>query len=120
MVLYFCYFGVETFICEKRSLNTHNCYFCYSIGPRETPGANSQVELPVQRPREGGRISYETVKIATNNFQARIGQGSFGPVYRGFLNDRDVAVKVNAIQSPQGRKEFIAEVCFQLCRAGSI
>jgi len=46
----------------------------------------------------------------TNNFERVIGEGGFGVVYHGYLNDSEqVAVKVLSPSSSQGYKEFKAE-----------
>ncbi|RZC29555.1 G-type lectin S-receptor-like serine/threonine-protein kinase At4g27290 isoform X1 [Glycine soja] len=54
-----------------------------------------------------------TVTTATNNFSLnnKIGQGGFGPVYKGELVDgREIAVKRLSTSSGQGINEFTAEV----------
>ncbi|RZC09279.1 G-type lectin S-receptor-like serine/threonine-protein kinase At4g27290 [Glycine soja] len=54
-----------------------------------------------------------TITTATNNFSSnnKIGQGGFGPVYKGKLVDgRDIAVKRLSSGSGQGIVEFITEV----------
>ncbi|KAF2532593.1 hypothetical protein F2Q70_00031147 [Brassica cretica] len=51
----------------------------------------------------------EVVKI-TNNFERVLGQGGFGKVYHGFLNEEQVAVKILSESSTQGYREFRAEV----------
>ncbi|KAG7636683.1 Protein kinase domain [Arabidopsis thaliana x Arabidopsis arenosa] len=51
----------------------------------------------------------EVVKV-TNNFERVLGQGGFGKVYHGVLNDDQVAVKILSESSAQGYKEFRAEV----------
>lgn len=53
----------------------------------------------------------EVVKV-TNNFERVLGQGGFGIVYHGVLNDDQVAVKILSESSVQGYKEFRAEVSF--------
>ncbi|XP_024177063.1 putative serine/threonine-protein kinase [Rosa chinensis] len=58
-------------------------------------------------------FSYQELKVATNDFHpsSKIGEGGFGAVYKGRLNDgRDVAVKVLSVESRQGDKEFMAEL----------
>ncbi|KAK8297311.1 hypothetical protein V6Z12_D05G180600 [Gossypium hirsutum] len=44
-----------------------------------------------------------TTAVATNNFSPdnRLGQGGFGPVYKGILNGKEIAVKR---QNPQGKE----------------
>ncbi|KAF3794612.1 putative receptor-like protein kinase [Nymphaea thermarum] len=53
------------------------------------------------------------IKGATNNFSAgnKIGEGGFGPVYKGYLSDGTiVAVKQLSSKSKQGSREFITEI----------
>ncbi|KAI9126295.1 hypothetical protein K1719_002716 [Acacia pycnantha] len=57
-------------------------------------------------------FSYETLVSATKNFNIhhKLGEGGFGPVYKGKLEDgREIAVKKLSIRSNQGKKEFINE-----------
>ncbi|XP_010467871.2 PREDICTED: putative leucine-rich repeat receptor-like protein kinase At2g19210 [Camelina sativa] len=53
---------------------------------------------------------YSEVVRVTNNFERVLGQGGFGKVYHGVLNDDQVAVKILSESSAQGYKEFRAEV----------
>ncbi|KAL2326831.1 hypothetical protein Fmac_020258 [Flemingia macrophylla] len=53
------------------------------------------------------------IKAATNNFDNanKIGEGGFGPVYKGILSDGTVvAVKQLSTMSRQGNREFINEI----------
>ncbi|KAI3897516.1 hypothetical protein MKW92_029647, partial [Papaver armeniacum] len=53
------------------------------------------------------------IKAATNNFAAenKIGEGGFGPVYKGFLLDGTIiAVKQLSSKSKQGNREFVNEI----------
>ncbi|URE26898.1 receptor-like protein kinase, partial [Musa troglodytarum] len=57
----------------------------------------------------------ETLKVATNNFSDanKLGEGGFGPVYKGVLSDgQEVAVKRLARSSQQGFAELRNEVAF--------
>jgi len=55
--------------------------------------------------------TYEEVEVITNNFERTLGEGGFGVVYHGNLNDYEqVAVKVLSESSAQGYKQFKAEV----------
>ncbi|CAA0384665.1 unnamed protein product [Arabidopsis thaliana] len=57
------------------------------------------------------RFSYSEVMEMTNNLQRPLGEGGFGVVYHGDLNDsQQVAVKLLSQSSAQGYKEFKAEV----------
>nr|XP_027186814.1 probable LRR receptor-like serine/threonine-protein kinase At1g56130 isoform X3 [Cicer arietinum] len=58
-------------------------------------------------------FSYNELKNATSDFNRdnKLGEGGFGPVYKGTLNDgRVVAVKQLSIGSHQGKSQFIAEI----------
>ncbi|KAK7317851.1 hypothetical protein RJT34_02424 [Clitoria ternatea] len=60
-----------------------------------------------------GYFSYRQIKAATNNFDPanKIGEGGFGPVYKGVLSDGDViAVKQLSSKSKQGNREFVNEI----------
>uniref|UniRef100_A0A9I9DZK6 non-specific serine/threonine protein kinase n=1 Tax=Cucumis melo TaxID=3656 RepID=A0A9I9DZK6_CUCME len=53
------------------------------------------------------------IKVATNNFDAtnKIGEGGFGPVYKGVLADgTTIAVKQLSSKSKQGNREFVNEI----------
>ncbi|KAI3995941.1 hypothetical protein MKX01_004096 [Papaver californicum] len=53
------------------------------------------------------------IKAATNNFAAenKIGEGGFGPVYKGHLFDGTIiAVKQLSSKSQQGNREFVNEI----------
>ncbi|XP_019093650.1 PREDICTED: G-type lectin S-receptor-like serine/threonine-protein kinase SD1-29 [Camelina sativa] len=54
-----------------------------------------------------------TIRTATNNFSSsnKLGQGGFGPVYKGKLVDgKEIAVKRLASSSGQGTEEFMNEI----------
>ncbi|KAE9457084.1 hypothetical protein C3L33_11008, partial [Rhododendron williamsianum] len=57
-------------------------------------------------------FSLHEIERATGNFDPsrKIGQGGYGPVYRGFLRHTQVAIKTLISQSMQGRSEFQQEV----------
>ncbi|KAJ4720813.1 Protein kinase superfamily protein [Melia azedarach] len=58
-------------------------------------------------------FSYHELKIATNGFCSsnKIGEGGFGSVYKGKLQDGSVvAVKVLSVESKQGDREFMSEI----------
>jgi serine/threonine protein kinase len=63
-----------------------------------------------QRPNT---FSYAELKSATEDFSPsnKLGEGGFGPVYKGKLSDgRVVAVKQLAVASRQGKNQFVAEI----------
>ncbi|KAK4253505.1 hypothetical protein QN277_010169 [Acacia crassicarpa] len=58
-------------------------------------------------------FSYSELKNATGDFNPdnKLGEGGFGPVYKGTLNDgRVVVVKQLSVGSHQGKSQFIAEI----------
>ncbi|KAK8481261.1 hypothetical protein V6N11_038009 [Hibiscus sabdariffa] len=58
-------------------------------------------------------FSLRQIKAATNDFHAsnKIGEGGFGPVYKGTLPDGTViAVKQLSARSKQGNREFVTEI----------
>ncbi|KAG9143373.1 hypothetical protein Leryth_022224 [Lithospermum erythrorhizon] len=60
-----------------------------------------------------GYFSLRQIKAATNNFDPanKIGEGGFGPVYKGVLSDGSViAVKQLSAKSKQGNREFVNEI----------
>jgi hypothetical protein len=57
------------------------------------------------------RFTYKELEKLTNNFQRSIGQGGFGLVYYGYVEDgTEVAVKIRSESSSHGLDEFFAEV----------
>lgn len=92
--------------------------FCYCICKRKekcremdqqndqiTDGENEDLELP--------QFEFAKIVNATNNFsiENKLGQGGFGPVYKGTLEDgQEIAVKRLSMSSGQGLKEFKNEV----------
>ncbi|KAK8469446.1 hypothetical protein PHAVU_005G078100 [Phaseolus vulgaris] len=60
-----------------------------------------------------GMFTMRQIKVATNNFDIsnKIGEGGFGPVYKGTLSDGTIiAVKKLSSKSKQGNREFINEI----------
>ncbi|KAI3519847.1 hypothetical protein L1887_09064 [Cichorium endivia] len=57
------------------------------------------------------KVSYSQLLKATNGFSEAnlIGEGGFGSVYKGIIDDRFVAVKVLHLQNRGAHKSFIAE-----------
>ncbi|KAK8959012.1 putative LRR receptor-like serine/threonine-protein kinase [Platanthera guangdongensis] len=60
-----------------------------------------------------GLFQLRQLKAATRNFHPsnKIGEGGFGPVYKGFLSDgTTIAVKQLSARSKQGDREFVNEI----------
>ncbi|KAF9620656.1 hypothetical protein IFM89_013682 [Coptis chinensis] len=60
-----------------------------------------------------GSFTLRQIKAATNNFDSdnKIGEGGFGPVYKGLLSDGTIiAVKQLSSKSKQGNREFVNEI----------
>ncbi|KAL3536279.1 hypothetical protein ACH5RR_004740 [Cinchona calisaya] len=91
---------------------------------RSIPQTNSQVDDgdDLRRPGAGSQkvdsfpvYSYNELKAATQGFRSsnRIGEGAFGSVYKGMLQDGSVvAVKILSVEleSMRGEREFISEI----------
>ncbi|TVU42772.1 hypothetical protein EJB05_09193, partial [Eragrostis curvula] len=60
------------------------------------------------------RFSYDELAAATDNFSddRKLGEGGFGSVYRGFLEELNLSVAIKRVSksSRQGWKEFMSEV----------
>ncbi|RWW32391.1 hypothetical protein GW17_00002928 [Ensete ventricosum] len=58
------------------------------------------------------RYTIEEIEVATENFveNRKIGEGGYGPVYRGTLDHTPVAIKVLRPDAAQGRSQFQQEV----------
>lgn len=74
-------------------------------------GSNEE-DLQKMASQEQKQIPFETLASATRNFHddRKLGQGGFGSVYKGKLNDgREIAVKKLSRGSKQGKREFMNE-----------
>ncbi|PNX60131.1 G-type lectin S-receptor-like serine/threonine-kinase, partial [Trifolium pratense] len=102
--------------------------FAYIIWRRTSnhPGGTSEVhtsdnvigEMSQAKLQELLIFDFEKLATATNNFDLsnKLGQGGFGPVYKGKLQDgQEIAVKRLSRASGQGLEEFMNEVVV-LCK----
>ncbi|KAK3441368.1 hypothetical protein EUGRSUZ_B01365 [Eucalyptus grandis] len=75
--------------------------------------ASKRDQLKQKDASEFTLFSFSSLLLATNNFDAtnKLGQGGFGPVYKGMLNDgKEIAVKRLSSSSGQGMEEFENEI----------
>ena len=76
-----------------------------SLEPTNDGEGNISLEL------EARQFTYMELLKITKNFQRQLGQGGFGYVFHGSLeNGTEVAVKLKSHSSNQGVKQFLAEV----------
>ncbi|XP_015696314.1 receptor-like protein kinase At3g21340 [Oryza brachyantha] len=91
--------------------------FCATDPPRDHPELEN---IPAERSKSRGDVlqkvenrqfSFNELEKFTNKFERLIGQGGFGPVYYGRLEDNiEVAVKMHSESSSHGIDEFFTEV----------
>ncbi|EES03148.1 G-type lectin S-receptor-like serine/threonine-protein kinase SD2-5 [Sorghum bicolor] len=55
------------------------------------------------------RFTFRQLKVATEDFRDKLGEGGFGTVYRGQFGEDIIAVK-HLDRTGQGKREFLAEV----------
>ncbi|KAL1820631.1 hypothetical protein ACET3Z_015500 [Daucus carota] len=92
---------------KKNSTSKRSQVSLRSISKEYSMSQNEDVELPY--------FSLPTLVQATSNFATTnlLGQGGFGPVYKGRLDDgQEIAVKCLSETSKQGTLEFMNEVKF--------
>ncbi|KAI8567213.1 hypothetical protein RHMOL_Rhmol02G0103200 [Rhododendron molle] len=85
--------------------------WCF-VKRRKRPGWDDDQELLGMDARPY-TFSYAELKAATEDFNPanKLGEGGFGPVFKGTLNDgRVIAVKQLSVASHQGKSQFIAEI----------
>ncbi|KAI3733818.1 hypothetical protein L6452_13274 [Arctium lappa] len=73
-------------------------------------------DLEKVRVQEQKIFTFQALVSATNNFDNKLGQGGFGPVFKGKLEDgREIAVKKLSQTSKQGKREFTNEAKLLAC-----
>ncbi|XVE87885.1 hypothetical protein DITRI_Ditri19aG0024500 [Diplodiscus trichospermus] len=91
---------------RQRRGRTKELALSFTISPTHLEDSLNErnAELPL--------FNLATIAAATNNFSSdnRLGQGGFGPVYKGTLNGKEIAVKRLSKSSGQGMEEFKNEV----------
>ncbi|KAF8655542.1 hypothetical protein HU200_061088 [Digitaria exilis] len=103
------------------------CYFRYDHDPiyvnnqgktsdvaRASTNDDNTIDDEFENETGPRRFGYNELAVATDNFSdnQKLGQGGFGSVYSGFLNELNlrVAIKRLSRSSNQGRKEYTSEV----------
>ncbi|KAA8523441.1 hypothetical protein F0562_009864 [Nyssa sinensis] len=84
----------------------------YFVQRRRRPHSNEDEEL-IGMDARPYTFSYAELGAATEDFSPanKLGEGGFGPVYKGTLNDgRVVAVKQLSVASHQGKSQFVTEI----------
>lgn len=101
---------------DKDKDKSHSYSFLHSIVKHFKFGSSkerdNEADIQKMAAQEQKIFAYETLAAATKNFSAihKLGEGGFGPVYKGKLNDgREIAVKKLSHTSNQGKKEFMNE-----------
>jgi hypothetical protein len=93
------------------------------ISTYDAPSAAKHHSVPVSITSKGDHLhnsenhqfTYKELENFTNKFERSIGQGGFGPVYYGRLeDDTEVAVKMRSETSSHGLDEFLADVLSSL------
>ncbi|XP_076921688.1 cysteine-rich receptor-like protein kinase 43 [Bidens hawaiensis] len=93
-------------------------YFCCTIIKSCDSSCTGTPEdlKKVAVPQEQKIFTFQTLMSATNNLENKLGQGGFGPVYKGKLQDgREIAVKKLSETSKQGKREFTNEAKLLAC-----
>ncbi|KAL6523983.1 hypothetical protein OROMI_031078 [Orobanche minor] len=79
---------------------------------REAEEKNRALDILSNKDLRYRKYSIEEIQAATNNFSGsrKIGEGGYGPVFKGKLDHTPVAVKLLRPDAAQGRKQFQQEV----------
>ncbi|KAF3442651.1 hypothetical protein FNV43_RR16567 [Rhamnella rubrinervis] len=88
-------------------------YWTRKDGKENLEDAYPEIEEQIQGHSMGPKkFRLKELRRATGKFDSknRLGTGGFGTVYKGFLGNKEVAVKRVSKNSSQGKQEFIAEV----------
>ncbi|KAI9093213.1 hypothetical protein K1719_027227 [Acacia pycnantha] len=97
LLLVACCFYIHKFNRNKNEESKH-------VLDENSEGQEDDLDLPL--------FDMSTIVIATDNFSVnkKVGEGGFGPVYKGIINGQEIAVKKLSRSSVQGTFEFKNEV----------
>eukprot|EP01018_Ginkgo_biloba_P036679 Gb_22928 [translate_table: standard] len=104
--LFLALFMICLFAMRSKIMSTRFCK-PISLGRDEVHGDVSLID------QQQMLFSLKTLTVATDNFNNdnKLGEGGFGPVYKGRISDgKEVAVKMLSVRSVQGKREFMNEV----------
>ncbi|KAK9012848.1 hypothetical protein V6N11_040880 [Hibiscus sabdariffa] len=81
---------------------------------KDSEGIDVTIDDEFEKGTGPKRFTYNELCRATNSFaeEGKLGEGGFGGVYKGLLNDSNTEVAVKRISrgSKQGKKEYVSEV----------
>ncbi|KAL3528584.1 hypothetical protein ACH5RR_007906 [Cinchona calisaya] len=110
---------------KRRVCNQHSCARRLSVSDISDPGSPLSVNNDLSNSLIGSNLHIFTLaelKLITHDFSSSsfLGEGGFGPVYKGFLDDRTrpglkaqpVAVKMLDLDGTQGYREWLTEIVF--------
>ncbi|KAL4581036.1 hypothetical protein LXL04_017242 [Taraxacum kok-saghyz] len=104
--LIFALLVIVTIVCWKKWKNKGD--------EMEEPGSGVEMNTEFEMSTGARRFSYRVLARSTGGFagKEKLGEGSFGEVYKGFLEDSKIYVAVKRVSknSKQGIKEYASEV----------
>ncbi|CAN1311607.1 Cysteine-rich receptor-like protein kinase 43 [Linum perenne] len=95
---------------KPKSFFLHNLMKPFKFGSRKDGENEGDLEKIAAQERK--QFAFQTLVSATKDFHPshKLGEGGFGPVYKGKLSDgREIAVKRLSLSSRQGNTEFTTE-----------
>ncbi|CAN0909267.1 Cold-responsive protein kinase 1 [Linum grandiflorum] len=101
----------KCFTSSSSSTDDHNSRI--QQHPAASPSSAGETGGPENMLENSNAFKFKELDVATNHFHPsnRIGEGGFGSVYKGRLEDgRTVAIKVLSPGSRQGDREFMSEL----------
>ncbi|TVU46681.1 hypothetical protein EJB05_06231, partial [Eragrostis curvula] len=104
-------FALVAWLCHYQYLQRHRTIQMQEVA--ETPH-DADMDNEFEKGTWPRKLSYTELSRATHGFSddEKLGEGGFGSVYRGFLQDQGLHVAIKRISktSRQGRREYMAEV----------